>query len=235
MEKKRRTLPCQVCGRQKRISEVVPAVLVRESIVETIRKSNPDWSMSGYICTPDLNRFRADHVKKVLEQEKGEVAGLEMQVLESLKEHELFAHNMNAEYDARRTFGELLADRIAEFGGSWGFILIFGVILAVWIGVNSVALLSKPFDPYPYILLNLVLSCLAAIQAPVIMMSQNRQEGRDRLRAEHDYQINLKAEVEIRALNEKMDHLLLHQWQKLMEIQQIQMDLMEEISRKPSK
>ncbi|OGP99529.1 MAG: hypothetical protein A2Z40_05310 [Deltaproteobacteria bacterium RBG_19FT_COMBO_60_16] len=235
MKNQRNTVECQICKKEKRMGEVVPAELVRDSIIQTIRKSHPDWSASGYICIPDLNRFRAEHVRKVLETEKGEVAELELQVINSLKEQEFFAHNMNVEYDTRRTFGERLADRIAEFGGSWGFILLFGAILIMWIAINSIALLLKPFDPYPYILLNLVLSCLAAIQAPVIMMSQNRQEGRDRLRSEHDYQINLKAELEIRNLHEKMDHLLLRQWQKLMEIQQIQMDLMEEIARKSSK
>lgn len=235
MKKKRRTMVCQVCGKEQRWSDVVPALLVRDSILETIRKSIPGWSMSGYICVSDLHRFRAEHVKKVLEEEKGEVAGLELQVVQSLKEHEVFASNINQKYDSSVTFGELLADRIAEFGGSWGFITIFGVILALWIGVNSIALFSKPFDPYPYILLNLALSCLAAIQAPVIMMSQNRQESRDRLRAEHDYQINLKAELEIRNLHEKFDHLLHRQWEKLMEIQQIQMDLMEESVRRNSK
>jgi uncharacterized membrane protein len=102
-------------------------------------------------------------------------------------------------------------------------------------GVNSWLLITKPFDPYPYILLNLVLSCLAAIQAPVILMSQNRQEAKDRLRAEHDYEINLKAEIEIRKLHEKMNHLLMHQWQRLMEVQQLQVNLMEEISQVSSK
>ena len=235
MERRRRMMVCQICGKEKRWSGVIPALLIRDSLVETIRKSKPDWSMSGYICVSDLNRFRADHVRKVLEEEKGEIAGLEMQVLQSLKDHELLAHNLNQEYDATRTFGESLADRIAEFGGSWGFILVFGAVLASWIGINSISFLSRPFDPYPYILLNLVLSCLAAIQAPVIMMSQNRQEARDRQRAEHDYQVNLKAELEIRNLHEKMDHLVHRQWEKLMEIQQIQMDLMEETARKNSK
>jgi uncharacterized membrane protein len=225
---------CQVCGKEKRWSDVVPALLVRDSILGTIRKSFADWSTSGYICVADLHRFRAEHVKKVLEDEKGEVADLEQQVLQSIKDHELFASNMNQEYDATLTFGELMADRIAEFGGSWGFILVFGVVIASWIGINSAALFSKPFDPYPFILLNLLLSCLAAIQAPVIMMSQNRQEARDRLRAEHDYQINLKAELEVRNLHEKMDHLVHRQWEKLMEIQQIQMDLMEESAHRNS-
>lgn len=235
MKSQRTTVECRICKKEKRLGEVVPAELVRDSVIETIRKSRLDWSAEGYICIPDLNRFRAEHVQEVLETEKGEVADLELQVINSLKEQELFARNMNVEYDSRRTFGERLADRIAEFGGSWGFILLFCAILILWIAINSFVLFSKPFDPYPYILLNLVLSCLAAIQAPVIMMSQNRQEGRDRLRAEHDYQINLKAELEIRNLHEKMDHLLLRQWHKLMEIQQIQIDLMEEIARKPSK
>ncbi len=235
MKRSGKAVACGICGKMKQPGEVVPAELVRDSINETIRKTNPEWSADGYICIPDLNRFRATHVQEVLEAEKGEVAELERQVVNSLREQELFAHNMNEEYDSQRTFGERLADRIAEFGGSWGFILLFCATLLTWIAVNSVALLARPFDPYPFILLNLVLSCLAAIQAPVIMMSQNRQEGRDRLRAEHDYQVNLKAELEIRSLHEKMDHLLLRQWQKLMEIQQIQMELMEEIARKPAK
>lgn len=125
-----------------------------------------------------------------------------------------------------------MADKLADFGGSWLFIGIFCGVLIIWLFMNSVALIMKPFDPYPYIFLNLVLSCLAAIQAPVILMSQNRQEVRDRLHAEQDYRVNLKAELEIRHLHEKIDHLLMNQWQRLMEIQQIQMELMEELARK---
>src|SRR5690606_1596748 len=113
----------------------------------------------------------------------------------------------------------------------WKFIITFGAILSSWIALNIVGLLARPFDPYPFILLNLVLSCLAALQAPVIMMSQNRQEARDRIRSKNDYKVNLKAELEIRHLHEKLDHLLIHQWQRLMEIQQIQVELMNEISR----
>ena len=112
------------------------------------------------------------------------------------------------------TPGQRLADRIAAVGGSWNFITGFVIVLFAWIAINSIALLSRPFDPYPYILLNLVLSCLAAIQAPVIMMSQNRQETRDRLHAMRDYQVNLKAELEIRHLHQKIDHLLSHQWEE---------------------
>ena len=149
----------------------------------------------------------------------------------SLEEEEALSRNLNQEFEDSLTFGQRMADRLADFGGSWTFISIFMTVLVVWMAINTWILLKQPFDPYPYILLNLVLSCLAAIQAPVILMSQNRQEARDRLHSEHDYEINLKAEIEIRKLHEKMDHLLMHQWQRLMEIQQLQVDLMEEISQ----
>jgi len=141
--------------------------------------------------------------------------------------------NINAEYDRQRTLGERMADKLADFGGSWRFIGIFCGLLFLWIVINSALIIWKPFDPYPFIFLNLILSCLAAIQAPVILMSQNRQEARDRLQAEYDYRINLKAELEIRHLHEKIDHLLMNQWQRLLEIQQIQMELMEELAHKP--
>ena len=124
-----------------------------------------------------------------------------------------------------------LSDQIASFGGSWRFIILFGVVLVLWIILNAALLLNRGFDPYPFILLNLILSCLAAMQAPIIMMSQNRAELRDRLRSENDYKINLKAELEIRHLHEKIDHLLRRQYNRLFEIQQIQIELLEEISR----
>ena len=149
----------------------------------------------------------------------------------SLEEEELLARNINQEFESSLTLGQRLADRLADFGGSWTFISIFLIVLVIWMAINTWILLERPFDPYPYILLNLVLSCLAAIQAPVILMSQNRQEARDRLHSEHDYEINVKAEIEIRKIHEKLDHLLMHQWQRLMEIQQLQVDLMDEISR----
>jgi uncharacterized membrane protein len=231
-KKQLETFLCQICKGQKKLSEVIPAELVREAVVETIRKTYPDWSSSGFICISDLNQFRANYVKNVLEKEKGEISTIEEQVIRSVKENELLSKNINTEFEQKLTFGERLADKIADFGGSWNFIVIFGGVLLLWVAVNSMILIWRPFDPYPFILLNLVLSCLAAIQAPVILMSQNRQESRDRLRSEHDYLINLKAELEIRHLHEKIDHLLMNQWQRLLEIQQIQMELMEELAHK---
>ena len=218
---------CQICNQAK--STLVPAALIRPVIVAEIKKSYPDFSTKGHICTDDLNRFRFQYVQDLLASEKGELTDLDRDVLESLRQHELLTSDLNVEFDKKQSFGEDLADKIAVFGGSWKFIIVFGTVLVIWIGINSAVLLWKPFDPYPYILLNLILSCLAAMQAPVIMMSQNRQESKDRLRSEHDYRINLKAELEIRHLHEKIDHLLSRQWERLLEIQQIQMELMAEL------
>ena len=222
---------CNVCHKKKPRSMMMPAALVRNAIVEQIRKELPQWPTEGFICTTDLNRFRMRYIESLLESEKGELGALDREVLESLKQHETLTSNVDIEFEKDLSLGEKLSDKLATFGGSWRFLIIFGCILLLWIGINSIALLSKPFDPYPYILLNLVLSCLAAIQAPVIMMSQNRQEAKDRLRSQHDYRVNLKAELEIRHLHEKIDHLLSRQWERLVEIQQIQIDLMAEISR----
>ena len=223
---------CQICKQSKKPNDVLPAELVRNSVAETIRKAHPEFSSQGFICLADLNHFRTEHVQDVLETEKGELSTLEEEVVRSLKEHETLSRNVNVEFERELTFGERVADRVAEFGGSWRFIISFGAVLVAWIAFNSLFLLRQPFDPYPYILLNLVLSCLAALQAPVIMMSQNRQEAKDRLRGEHDYRVNLKAELEVRHLNAKFDLLLTHQWQRLLEIQQIQLEIMEEFAQR---
>lgn len=220
---------CQICGKNAAEGELVPASLVRSSVADVITRSFPGWSGDGFICTDDLNRFRNEYMNQILEAEKGELSSLEKEVVESLSKHEILSTHIDQEYESALHFGERLSDRIAAFGGSWRFIIIFASILLLWILSNSLILLFKPFDPYPYILLNLVLSCLAAIQAPIIMMSQNRQEAKDRIRAAHDYQINLKAELEIRHLHQKIDHLLSSQWEHLVEIQELQLELMEEI------
>ena len=218
---------CTVCGKPR--ASMVPMALVRPGIVEEIRKEYPEVPLQGYICSEDLNRFRFRYVQGLLESEKGELSSLDRDVLASMREHELIAGDAGVQPEDARTFGEELSDRLAKFGGSWLFISSFVAVLLVWVVINSVALMNRPFDPYPFILLNLILSCLAALQAPIIMMSQNRQEDKDRQRAEYDYRINLKAELEIRQLHEKIDHLLSQQWQRLVEIQQIQMELMAEM------
>jgi uncharacterized membrane protein len=221
---------CQICRTDADSEAMIPLALVRPAVVNEIRKDFPALSPEGFICKDDLNRYRIRYVESLLSSEQGEVTTLDRDVLESLKQHEFLTSNLNEEFVSKLTLGEALADRIATFGGSWRFIIVFGSVLVVWIMINTIALATKPFDPYPFILLNLILSCLAAIQAPVIMMSQNRQEAKDRLRSEHDYRVNLKAELEIRHLHEKVDHLLSRQWERLAEIQQIQIELLAEVA-----
>jgi uncharacterized membrane protein len=221
---------CQICGKTSKQAELVPAAVVRPFVVQRIAKAYPAWSSDGFICTMDLNRFRSEYVQSLLEDERGDLTSLERSVVESLARHETLSEDVETEFQKKLTIGERMADQIASFGGSWTFISWFGGFILIWVLINTLVLIVRPFDPYPFILLNLFLSCLAAIQAPIIMMSQNRQEARDRLRSENDYRVNLKAELEIRHLHEKLDHLLQHQWERLMEIQQIQIELMNELT-----
>lgn len=230
----RETIFCQICSERKTPGEVVPADSVRSSVIDLIRKDHPEWSDQGYICITDLNHYRAKYVEELLEKEKGEVSTLEEKVISAMEDRSVLSEDTTAVFDRQLTIGERVADRIADFAGSWTFIILFFVILVTWIAINSLILLFRPFDPFPFILLNLVLSCIAAIQAPIIIMSQNRQEARDRLQARHDYQVNLKAELEIQNLHEKIDHLLINQGQRLLEIQKIQVELMEELARQKS-
>lgn len=167
--------------------------------------------------------------EKFLQREWENLTEQERRVINSLIERKNLSHDVNTEFDGERTFGEKVADKVAAFGGSWKFILIFSSFLIGWVILNSFVLLSRAFDPFPYILLNLFLSMVAALQAPIIMMSQNRQAARDRLDAEHDYEVNLKAELEIRTLQEKIDIMLSHDWKELIETQQKQIEMLREI------
>ena len=224
-------LVCQVCKKPRSPNNGMIAELIRPSLLEFIKKKLPDLDSKAFICLDDLGEFRKDYIKEVLEDEIGELSALDQEVIESLEQHEILSSDISKQFEKKLTFGERLSDHIASFGGSWRFISLFGAVLFGWIILNAILLLNRGFDPYPFILLNLILSCLAAIQAPIIMMSQNRTEARDRLRAENDYKVNLKAELEIRHLHEKIDHLLRRQYNRLFEIQQIQIELLEEISR----
>jgi uncharacterized membrane protein len=223
---------CQICKKPKSPHSGMVAELVRPSLLEFIKKETPGLDSKGFICFDDLGEFRKDYVKEVLQEEIGELSALDHEVIESLQQHEILSSDISKQFEKKLTFGERLSDHIAEFGGSWKFLITFGAVLLIWIAINGIILVTHAFDPYPFILLNLILSCLAAVQAPIIMMSQNRAEARDRLRAENDYKVNLKAELEIRHLHEKIDHLLRRQYNRLFEIQQIQIELLEELGRK---
>lgn len=223
---------CLVCKKSFPVKNLIPMATVRKVITEQITHDYPECSSDDFICQRDLTQYRMQYVQSILHTEQGEVSNLEYEVLNSMKQHELISKNVEGQLEQKWTFGERLADKIATFGGSWAFLICFSAFLAVWILVNTVVMVKHPADPYPFILLNLMLSCLAAIQAPIIMMSQNRQEAKDRMRSENDYQVNLKAELEIRHLHEKIDHLLMHQWDRLAKIQEIQLDLLSEMSKK---
>src|SRR5437660_3292563 len=222
-------LICQICKKHKSPHGGMVAEMIRPSLLEFIKRRIPGLDSKGFICLDDLGELRKNYVKEVLEEEIGELSALDQEVIESLHQHEILSSDIEKQFEKKLTFGERLSDRIAEFGGSWKFLITFGAVIVVWIAANIALLATRAFDPYPFILLNLILSCLAAVQAPVIMMSQNRAEARDRLRAENDYKVNLKAELEIRHLHEKIDHLLRRQYNRLFEIQQIQIELLEEL------
>jgi len=225
---------CEICQKKFHLSELYPLSLIRSNVLSNTMKHYPYLNKEGFICIPDLRTISASHYEEILKQEKGALTELEDEVIESLKMHEILSENKNVEFESSLTFGDRLADKIAIFGGSWTFISIFGIVLFSWMGVNSFQLFSNPFDPYPFIFLNLILSCLAAIQAPIIMMSQNRQTSKDRLTQEGDYQTNLKAELQIRQLNARLELFMKHHWQKMHEISRNQEAILNEIESKQS-
>jgi uncharacterized membrane protein len=205
---------------------------IRAGIFELIHSDYPGFTVESYITLDELNHYRRLYLSHLIELERGELALLDRDVMKAIRENSVLTEKIEETTETQLTLGDRMADRIATFGGSWTFIISFFSFLLLWIFTNAFILLSKAFDPFPFILLNLILSCLAAIQAPIIMMSQNRQEAKDRLRAEHDYKINLKAELEIKLLSEKIDHLLVHQNKKLLEIQEVQVDYLEDLLKK---
>ena len=212
--------------------DLLGAEAVRPSIHKLLTRDFVGWNAQSKICGNCLEEYRVRQIQELLEEEHGELSALDERVLESISEHELVTKNINSSYEQKLTFGQWLSDKMASFGGSWFFLIIFTVFLIGWIIFNSFGPKKEEFDPYPYIFLNLILSCLAAVQAPIIMMSQNRQEAKDRIRSEHEYLVNLKAELEVRQLHMKMDQLLKHQWRRLLEIQQLQIEMMNEALRK---
>ncbi len=208
----------------------MPAERVAPSVARLLDTEMPEWRETGWICRQDLREYRRQVLENMLRRERGRLTDLDRAVVESVSDNEILARNVEESYEEHLTFGDRLADRMADFAGSWTFIIIFLVAMAAWMTVNLVAVLARPFDPYPFILLNLVLSCVAALQAPLIMMSQGRQEAKDRLRSENDYRVNLKAELEIRHLHEVIEHHLTSQWERLSELQEMQLDLFDEIA-----
>lgn len=215
-------------GKEFPENEKISAKNIRQSLLHFINKTHPNFSKSCFLSIEEMNDYREKYISEFLNKKLGNLTEVEKQVIQSVSKNTMISTEVE-EDEQEITFGQKLADKVAEFGGSWGFIIFFMSFLVVWILLNVFWLSNHGFDPYPFILLNLILSCIAAIQAPVIMMSQNRQEEKDRERAKKDYKINLKSELEIRELHEKIDHLIIHYQQDLLEIQKTQIDLLENI------
>jgi len=217
------------------VSEKVSGKLIRKSILDVIQKEHPEFTTDKYLSDSELNAYRQKYVEVFLTKQIGELTILEKKVLESLKDKTTLTDKIDGDELQAMTFGQRIADKVASFGGSWTFIISFAVFLLVWICINIYWLGNNGFDPYPFILLNLILSSLAAIQAPVIMMSQNRQEEKDRERGRNDYMINLKSELEVRMLHEKLDHLIINQQQEVLEIHKVQIDMLNDILKRIEK
>lgn len=209
--------------------EKIKVADIEQEIRTFILASQPQLTEESFISYPQLLSSRLEYVRSLLKNESLKSEQLNELIEKQLKDNEVVADNLNKTIAEKLTLGQKTADGIAKFGGSWPFIFIFIITLVLWIILNTIGVFFQPFDKYPFILLNLALSCLAAIQAPIIMMSQNRQEDRDREQAKNDYKVNLKAEIEINLLHEKMDYLLNEQWHHLVEIQNIQLELLGEL------
>jgi uncharacterized membrane protein len=229
------TFKSEISNKEFPISDKVSGRTIRKSVFDLIRKENPQFTVDKAISVSELNYYREKHVEQLLADQIGDLTPFEETVLESLKDNSTITNKLDTEGLEGRTLGQRIADRVAKFGGSWTFIISFGLFLLIWISVNIFWFSNKGFDPYPFILLNLILSTLAAIQAPVIMMSQNRQETKDRERAQKDYMVNLKSELEIRMLHEKIDHMVQNQQQEVVEIQNRQIGMINDILKRITK
>ena len=222
------TFRSDLSGKEFPENEKISAKNIRQSLLHFINKTHPNFSKSCFLSIEEMNDYREKYISEFLNKKLGNLTEVEKQVIQSVSKNTMISTEVE-EDEQETSFGQKLADKVAEFGGSWGFIIFFMTFLVAWILLNVFWLSNHGFDPFPFILLNLILSCIAAIQAPVIMMSQNRQEEKDRERAKKDYKINLKSELEIRELHEKIDHLIIHYQQDLLEIQKTQIDLLENI------
>lgn len=211
------------------LSHRISGKTVRQSIITLIQQDYPQFTADKHLALEELSYYREKYISEYLRGQIGELTELEKKVVATLMDKTTLSDKIDGADAQILTLGQKIADKVAAFGGSWTFIISFGIFILFWIALNIVWFANKGFDPYPFILLNLLLSCLAALQAPVIMMSQNRQEEKDRERAKKDYMINLKSEVEIRTLHEKIDHLITHQQQELLEIQKVQIEMINDV------
>ncbi|WP_025023492.1 DUF1003 domain-containing protein [Companilactobacillus nodensis] len=225
----KKTQNCIIC--QKRFSPTEGLFLrdLNETLQQEIKSKNSFAKDSSFICLRDLQIIRLSHMQTIIDHDLEIDRRMNSELQKELSKETYEIRNLNDTIHGKLTRGQKLSDAVARFGGSWGFIITFVIILIVWMAINVVHLFGINFDPYPFILLNLFLSCISAIQAPIIMMSQNRQADRDRFDAENDYRTNSKSEKEISVLHEKIDQLNEVQWPHLLDIQKMQIEVLSEL------
>ncbi len=240
--RKQQTHPCAICGKAFRLGELMPGELLHGKVQEKILADHPDWTPECCICQEDLNRYRRKFIEENLTTESGELDALQQQVMQSIKDNESVIKNLNTEFADKLSFGDRWRMESRRLGGELEVHhQLWGDPLFVWLLINTltIAIMSKhplpdfqqkPVRPLPLYFAEPGALLRRGRPAPVIMMSQNRQEAKDRMRSEQDFKTNLKSELEVRNLNAKIDELLTHQWQRLLEIQQIQVEMIEQMT-----
>lgn len=224
---RRKTLDhCQLC---RSTESLLPATSLNPALVRHIRTEHPDWDRHGGICRSCLLARRTTLAIEKLTHDRGDLDAIESEIAKKAEEHVAVADHFDEEFDRTATFGDRAADMVSRLGGSWTFVLLLSGLLAGWVLTNLALGKDRAFDPFPFILLNLALSTIAAFQAPIILMASNRAAARDRSKADQDFRVNLKAELEVASLHDKLDHLLHVQWERMVEVQEIQLELLTEI------
>ncbi|WP_057768339.1 DUF1003 domain-containing protein [Lactobacillus selangorensis] len=220
---------CIVCGNHFTTTEGLFLRDLNNRLQAEIRHRYKYAKNSSFICLKDLQQVRLSEMQSMIDQDLQVDKEINSKLEKKLSEQTYQVRNINDTVDQQLTSGQKLADAVAKFGGSWAFIVTFVIVLIVWMALNVTHLFGIKFDPYPFILLNLFLSCVAAIQAPIIMMSQNRQAERDRVDAENDYHTNTKSEMEIHILHQKVDQMNEVQWPHILDVQKMQIEVLSEI------
>jgi len=220
-------------GKKFPAHEKIRASLINEAVFSSIQQEYPEFGKSSVLSIHELNACHAKYITAILKNNNGITDAMDKKVANAVQQKDFISDNP-VDDELKSTFGQRIADKVAAFGGSWTFIISFVIFLLAWIGIN-VLLSDKGWDPYPFILLNLILSCVAALQAPVIMMSQNRQSEKDRQKADNDYMVNLKSELEVRMLNDKIDHLIMQQEQALTNMQEQHKSVIQDIVKRLEK
>lgn len=235
MAVKQHQVICRISGKHISDDKASQGFTIRDELFDIIQRKCAEFTTEDWISDEELDKIKLQRIKEIVAQDKGQIGEIESKIVDAVSHHDFMSKDFTEEEEEMLTFGQKVADVVAEFGGSWKFILSFSGFIIVWIILNSFLLLTNAFDPHPFILLNLILSCVAALQAPLIMMSQNRAEEKDRKRAINDFKVGLKTEIEIRILDEKINHIINNQISHLHETLDVQNDMIAKILKNTEK